>query len=124
MASHWGPKNETAAVFNVNNFNYLQDTITVENQNSTDATQNQLVADIVASTNTLSTSISANTAYQSKVDTLEDKTVDVSLLIEDDPEQEALEILEDRRGSTRERGWYPVRQSNKSYYVVKNFIFQ
>ena len=97
MVKQFKPKNESSKIFNVSNFNYLQGNITVDAQQSTDEAQNQLVKDMVATSNTLTTQIATNAtasgAIDAKVTALEGKTVNVDLAIEDDAEQEALELL-------------------------------
>jgi len=100
MALYNGPLKSGNEIFNVSDYDYQNNPVTLstlqlemQNQTTTDEVQDALVNSLVASTNTLSTSISANTAYQAKVNTLEGKTVELTIEIEDDIEQEALELM-------------------------------
>ena len=70
MVKHWKPKNVTSKVFNVANFKYLEDNIVVDNQKTTDELQDSIIADIVASANTLSSQVATNTTLQSTVGTI------------------------------------------------------
>ena len=84
MVKHWKPKNVTSKVFNVANFKYLEDNIVVDNQKTTDELQDSLIADIVASANTLSSQVATNTTLQSTVATIVTDNITRDVDITDD----------------------------------------